>query len=148
MLCVCWSETSVEKQNEGCLCIGKTTRLSLLALLPRGLSITKTQAFHVLHMDTLCCLMGWAGSLIGLSSHRLLSSGHLSGQLRHQKTASRLIVCIQLQSILDIPFSKHRYVLHTTSLRLCLHSACNSFTFPHNLPSLYPLLLASGSEPT
>ena len=31
--------------------------------------------------------MGWAGSLIGLSSHhRLLSSRRLSGQLRHQKT--------------------------------------------------------------
>ena len=39
-------------------------------------------------MDTLCCLMGWAGSLSGLSSHRLLSAqqgttktpenGHLS----------------------------------------------------------------------
>ena len=33
----------------------------------------KQGQFHVLRtskMDTLCCLMGWAGSLIGLSSHK------------------------------------------------------------------------------
>ena len=90
---------------------------------PQVLSITKTHAFHVLYyleMDTLCCLMGWAGSLIGLSSH---SSRRLSGQLRHQKTG------VLAYKTPDYVFSFKAFLTYHFLTTVILYSACIEKSF-------------------
>ena len=50
MLCVCWSddyETSVEKQNEGCLCIDRTWNACVSVIeSPRGRSAKRLRRFQ------------------------------------------------------------------------------------------------------